>query len=148
MAEKPVLFGVITSGYGERVLHGVKEFHRGIDIGVAGNPTTTPIFVTKAGIVKWVDRTRVYDKKTGKGSFGNVVYILMADGWFAIYPHMEAIFNNIEVGNYLKEGTQIGIMGNTGFSFGIHLHYEERDSMASSGKSRCPQDIIDLYLND
>jgi murein DD-endopeptidase MepM/ murein hydrolase activator NlpD len=150
MATLPIEFGVITSGYGERInpITKRKEFHRGIDIGVAGNPSNIPVLCTKSGIVKWFDLTRVYNPETKKGSFGVVVYVLMADGWFAIYPHLNSINGKlIQVGAFLKEGSQIGIMGSTGLSTEKHLHYQEGLTMGGVGETREPLDIINGYLH-
>ena len=145
MATKPVEKGVITSGYGNRVLNGNKEFHPGIDIGVVGNPLDTPVVFAKDGKIAWMDTTHpVYDKKTGRGSFGNVVYVRMADDYVSIYPHLKSVDASLFVGKEVKEGEIVGIMGNTGISIGVHLHYEERVGL-SPGGSREPKDIIALY---
>jgi murein DD-endopeptidase MepM/ murein hydrolase activator NlpD len=144
---KPIELGVITSGFGERLLNGKKDFHFGIDIAVVGNPPNIPIFAAKDGIIKWVDKTRVYSPKTGEGSFGCVVYVLGQDGWYSMYPHMDSIDTSSMIGVYVKAGTKLGIMGNTGYSFGQHLHYQERKTMDKSGESRNPIDIVELYEN-
>ncbi len=144
---KPITDGIITSGYGERIspITGKKEFHAGLDISVVGNSTNIPVLVAKSGVIKWVDHTRVYDPKTGQGSFGMVVYVLMPDGFYSIYPHMDSISISAMIGVIVEAGTQIGVMGNTGLSKGRHLHYQERTTLDTSGKSRNPLDISDLY---
>lgn len=147
MATKPVERGVITSGYGNRVLNGNKEFHTGVDIGVVGNPLDTPVVFAKDGKIAWMDKTREYNKVTRRGSFGMVVYVRMADDYVAIYPHLNSIDESLFIGKEVKEGEQVGIMGNTGFSFGVHLHYEERVGL-SPGGSREPKDIIALYVDN
>lgn len=144
---KPIEGGVITSGYGWRInpITQKREFHSGIDIGVAGNPRDIPVYVTKPGVIKWIDKTRVFNPETGAGSFGVVVYVLMKDGWYAIYPHQDSLLISTMVGVIVDAGTKLGIMGKTGLSTEVHLHYQERTSMAANGKSREPIDIINLY---
>ncbi len=139
MATKPVARGIITSPYGERILNGQKQFHPGIDIGLPGNPTDEPVVVAKSGKISWINE----NPATG-GGFGKVVYIQLTDGWYSVYPHMSSIEETLYVGKEVKEGDVLGIMGNTGYSFGIHLHYEERRTM-SAGSSREPKDILELY---
>ncbi len=139
MATKPVKRGIITSPYGERIMNGQKQFHPGIDIGVVGNPINEPVVAAKDGVISWIN-----ENPATSGGFGKVVYVHLKDGWFSIYPHLSDIEESLFVGKEIKEGDAIGIMGNTGYSFGIHLHYEERRTMAA-GSSREPTDIIKLY---
>jgi murein DD-endopeptidase MepM/ murein hydrolase activator NlpD len=145
MPTKPIKQGVITSPYGNRIRNGVKEFHPGIDIGVNGNPVNVPVHCAKQGVIAYIDNDHpVYDPITKKGSFGRVVYVKLSDNWYSIYPHMSLINYDLKAGQSIMENDFIGIMGNTGISAGLHIHYEERTGLGPGG-SRCPQDIIDLY---
>ena len=131
----PIEKGVITSGYGERILHGIKEFHPGIDIGVPGNPTNVKVVAAYPGRVVVIKYSY---------SFGNVVYVRRTDKMLCIYPHL-AFFNPaLKVGDQLNEGDYIGIMGNTGHSFGEHLHFEIRPDF-TPGNSIDPVEITALY---
>ena len=59
-----------------------------------------------------------------KDGYGN--YVRLRHVWgFSLYAHLERVICN--VGNRVPAGTVIGVMGNTGFSTGIHLHFEMRD---------------------
>jgi murein DD-endopeptidase MepM/ murein hydrolase activator NlpD len=146
MAIQPIKNGRITSGYGPRQspFNPTRtEFHPGLDIA----PTTDGnVYVAKDGKVVWVDKTHpVYNPTTGQGSFGNVVYIQLKDGYYSIYPHMAHINDDIVVNLQVKEGDILGTVGNTGLSAGIHCHYEERLSL-TPGRSRDPKDITSLYV--
>lgn len=56
--------------------------------------------------------------------YGN--YIKIRHDWgFSLYAHLARIYVN--VGTEVSEGQSIGLMGTTGFSTGIHLHFELRD---------------------
>ena len=144
MATQPIKNGNISSGWGERTLHGVKEFHYGIDI----TPTIDKnVYCAKDGKIVWIDKAhRIYDKEKNTGSFGLVVYIeYNNDNWIGIYPHMDSINLNIQLGDNIKEGDKIGIVGNTGFSYGVHLHYQEQKRIIKWSEKREPKDIIELY---
>ena len=56
--------------------------------------------------------------------YGNYIKIKHAWG-FSLYAHLEWVCVN--VGNKVPAGTIIGMMGNTGNSTGMHLHFEMRD---------------------
>lgn len=105
----------VTSPYGNRVLNGVRGFHHGIDIAEAG---ARPIYAAANGVV-----TRSYVSS----SYGETIFILHTingQQWETVYAHMRAGSRAFLVGQTVKQGQQIGIMGNTGRSFGQHLHFE------------------------
>lgn len=143
MAVKPIRNGVITSGFGQRVLNGNTEFHAGIDIAVNGNPTNIPVYFAKPGKISYINNDISKGQQAG-GGFGRVVYVQMADGWYAVYPHLNLINGDLKIGDQVKENDFCGIMGDTGYSFGLHLHYEERPTMGA-GNAREPEDVINLY---
>ncbi|WP_430596465.1 phage tail spike protein [Enterococcus sp. DIV0210g] len=105
---KPV---TVTSEFGPRTLDGVEEFHNGIDI--VNNNSTTPIYAAQAGEVII---------STFENSYGNYVVILHADGIYTGYAHMSERI--VSVGDTVNRGQQIGNMGNTGNSYGAHLHFQ------------------------
>ena len=58
------------------------------------------------------------------GGYGN--YVKIRHSWgFSLYAHLAQVFAG--VGNLVNAGTEIGLMGSTGFSTGVHLHFELRD---------------------
>lgn len=61
------------------------------------------------------------------GSFsgwGNTVRIDHGDGLVTLYGHMQWGSLRVSVGDVITAGTAVGAEGNTGRSFGCHLHYE------------------------
>ncbi|MBO4210768.1 M23 family metallopeptidase [Micromonospora echinofusca] len=86
------------------------KLHTGIDL-VA--PEGTPYVAVHSG------------KVTTAGWFGGYGYTVIVqhpDGSEAIYGHSAEL--NVKVGQEVKAGDQLGLVGNTGHSYGSHLHLE------------------------
>lgn len=60
--------------------------------------------------------------------YGNTVRIDHGDGLVTIYGHMQWDSIRVKVGDPVTAGTALGAEGNTGRSFGCHLHFEVRDN--------------------
>ncbi|WP_052131593.1 peptidoglycan DD-metalloendopeptidase family protein [Planococcus sp. CAU13] len=84
--------------------------HKGIDI---AQPDGFDILASDHGVVKAAG---------ADGSFGNRVIIDHQNGYETIYAHLASI--GVKVGDKVPQGTKIGVMGTTGRSTGIHLHFE------------------------
>ena len=95
--------------YGERA----GGFHSGYDIGSQGQKVA--IYATQDGTIEWSGYK--------DGGIGNCVYIKHSDGvYWSNYMHMDSMLVN--VGDTVTAGQQIGIMGNSGGDYAIHLHFE------------------------
>ena len=100
--------GPVTSPFGYRW----GRLHAGIDIGV---PYGTPIHAAASGtvvIAGWVD------------GYGNYTCIDHGGGMATCYAHQSSFATS--VGAHVSQGQVIGYVGNTGHSFGAHLHFEVR----------------------
>lgn len=84
--------------------------HKGIDIARPSNYT-----------IKAADNGTVVEAGWS-GSYGNKIVINHNNGLKTIYAHLSSI--NVSVGQTVVRGSQIGIMGSTGNSTGVHLHFE------------------------
>ena len=60
-------------------------------------------------------------------SYGNMVIITTTDGKSILMAHMKEK-SKLKVGSTVKKGDAVGTMGNTGNSFGAHLHIEVQNS--------------------
>ena len=60
------------------------------------------------------------------GSYGNYVKLRHNDGYYTLYAHMAYNTVKVKTGDKVKRGQVLGYMGNTGYSFGGHLHFEVR----------------------
>lgn len=106
----------VTSAYGWRTIYGVTGFHAGIDLDAV---TGERVNSFKSGKVYKV-------MKEGSASWGN--YIIVYHGkyknkkLYTGYAHLDSI--SVKKGDTVKQGQKIGTAGNTGRSFGTHLHFE------------------------
>lgn len=111
----------ITSAYGPRVYKGELRFHNGIDFaGRRGDP----VYAVKDGEVVYAD------------SRWGFVRIKHPDGTLSGYMHMDRL--NVSVGEKVKAGQQIGIVGGRGRdkngtfqrqAYGDHLHFEYQNKV-------------------
>lgn len=103
----------VTSPFGYRSL----GYHRGIDISGGGASGSLVVAgatgtVTEAG---W-----------SNGGYGNYVVIDHGNGIETLYAHMLDNSLMVNAGDIVTKGQAIGRVGNTGYSFGAHLHFEVR----------------------
>ena len=80
-----------------------------------------PVVASAPGVVSRAERLTT--------SYGHWVRIDHPGGESTVYAHMNAV--TVAVGQTVDQGTQVGTVGNTGSSYGAHLHFEERDSGGS-----------------
>ncbi len=121
ISSKPSLFpgcfiqpieGKISSIYGsQRILNGVpKSPHLGLDIAAKEG---TPIKASGSGTVTYAVTDNFYN--------GQMVIIDHGYGISTSYSHMSKI--NVKVGDKVKKGSIIGLVGSSGRSTGPHLHW-------------------------
>ena len=106
----------ITQGFGG------SNNHRGLDL-VGKDYTIDDIVSYANGTVNMA--TNGYGNGQGEGvnwAYGNFVKIINDDGTVCLYAHME--YTSVNVGQRVSKGQVIGRMGNSGNSFGAHLHWE------------------------
>ena len=115
------------------------HFHSGIDIKTGGR-SGAPLYA--------IDDAYIYRIKVHPYGFGKAIYLRHADGRFSVYGHMSRFNDELEDYAYARQmtskeytqeiylsrneltverGELIGYSGNSGSSFGPHLHFEIRD---------------------
>lgn len=102
----PAVGGYISSYQGTRW----GRLHKGIDI---AGPSNLSILAADNGTVSFAGRS---------GGYGNMVKINHNNGMTTLYAHLSSI--DVSVGQTVGKGQKIGVMGSTGNSTGIHLHFE------------------------
>lgn len=115
--------GIVTSRYGPR--NG--RNHNGIDIDLETGDT---IYATWSGKVRYA--------KFNDGGYGNLVIIRHPNGLETLYAHLSKFL--VYPDQDIVAGEPIGLGGNTGRSYGSHLHYEIRFYDAPMN----PEEIIDF----
>lgn len=100
--------------------------HNGIDL-VGTGSTLDYIVAHSDGTVVAVRKDCNATYKTGS-SYGNYVKIKHNNGYRTLYAHLKYGSVTVKVGDKVKKGQVIGYMGNTGHSFGAHLHFEVRNT--------------------
>lgn len=103
--------------------------HCGIDLvgkGLNGAMCVDYICAHSDGIVADMRNNYATNDKTGS-SYGNYVLIKHENGMYTLYAHMRMGSVKVNVGDRVFKNQVIGYMGNTGHSFGAHLHFEVRD---------------------
>ena len=123
----------ISSWYSWRNLNGsmsdgYEKWHDGLDIAA---PVGTPIVASASG--KVTIATSGYNGYIGQnnpsdgGGYGNYVLIDHGSGVTTRYAHMLYLADGIAVGSVVERGQIIGYVGNSGSSFGYHVHFEVTD---------------------
>ncbi|MFS0638332.1 peptidoglycan DD-metalloendopeptidase family protein [Mesobacillus foraminis] len=113
--------GSVTSEYGQRW----GTLHAGIDI--ADKTADTKVVAAASGTV-----IRSYYSST----YGNCVFVthqLGGETYTTVYAHLEN--RAVKTGEQVKQGQLLGYMGNTGHSFGKHLHFEIHEGLWNIAKS-------------
>lgn len=109
LAIAPVERACLSSGFGTRS----GKLHKGIDL---YNRDAAKIYAAANGRVR---------EKHYRADYGNMLVIEHGDGVFARYAHLESFANGLKVGDQVKLGQTIGIMGNSAsYRIPRHLHYE------------------------
>ncbi len=102
----PTYGGYISSYQGMRW----GQFHKGIDI---ARPYNRTIKAADNGVVVFAG----WD-----GGYGKKIIIDHRNGFRTVYAHLATI--SVRVGQTVQKGQKIGVMGSTGNSTGVHLHFE------------------------
>ena len=101
--------GYMTSRYGIRW----NAMHAGVDIALRTGDTVRSAW---DGVVRYAMMNR--------GGYGNLIIVRHRNGLETYYAHLSRV--KVVSGQVVKAGDPIGLGGNTGHSFGAHLHFEIR----------------------
>lgn len=109
--------------------------HNGVDFGARGKGDHV-ILAARSGYI-W---TAGWDEK----GFGQYICEKLENGKYLYYGHMKKGSLKVKTGDLVKAGQPLGIMGSTGNSTGIHLHFEYRspDRLPKSHKN--PKEYLSL----
>ena len=99
--------------------------HRGIDYAA---PSGTRVRSVGDGVVEFAGR---------QGGYGNMVILRHNGQYSTAYAHLSRISTGLRHGVRVAQGDTIGLVGQTGWATGAHLHYEFR----IAGQARNPLTI-------
>lgn len=111
--------------------------HRGLDIATATAGGSVPIYSMCTGTVI---RSEVSGSLTEKVGYGNVVIIeddVTHMGF--LYAHLAR--RDVSLGDHVVVGQQIGMEGETGEAYGMHLHLEMQDLTNHDWQYRAPKEV-------
>ena len=116
----------VMSPFGRRIdpFNGLAAFHSGMDLGGAMG---MPIHATAPGRVTYVGTN---------GNYGRMIEIDHGQGLSTRYAHLSRFL--VRPGERIHYGQTIGLMGSSGRSTGVHVHYE----VLIDGKPRDPTKFI------
>lgn len=120
--------GHMTSNFGRR---GSRRYHYGIDLKAQTGDTIYAAFDGKV-------RVKQYERR----GYGYYIVIRHSNGLETVYGHLSKFL--VDENEVVKSGEPIGLAGNTGRSYGSHLHFETR----FLGKAINPNFIIDFQKKD
>jgi murein DD-endopeptidase MepM/ murein hydrolase activator NlpD len=107
----------ITDGFGPRAANvSGSAFHNGIDFTPGGG---TPIYAIADGVV-----TAHAEDQWGFGNHVIIQHDIPDQNIESLYAHMIYGSSPLAVGDVVKVGDFIGLVGDTGNSYGAHLHFE------------------------
>jgi len=118
-----------SSGYGLRMdpIQGKEVNHPGFDLAATSG---TPVAAAAGGTVVHAGPASTY---------GNLVTVRHENGFETRYAHLSAV--EVNVGDPVQAGQEIGKVGSTGHSTGPHLHFEIRQD----GKAIDPAPLLPLH---
>ncbi len=119
----PPVKGILTSKYAYRK----GRYHKGVDLDVETGDTVVSAFAGKVRYAKW-----------NEGGYGYLVIVRHYNGLETLYAHLSKVL--VTPNQEVKAGDVVGLGGNTGHSYGSHLHFEVRfyDNPIN------PEEIIDF----
>jgi murein DD-endopeptidase MepM/ murein hydrolase activator NlpD len=98
-----------TSGHSITQKYNPPE-HTGLDI---DGEFDSPVYAAEAGVVEFVGENEGY---------GNTYIINHGNGLKTLYAHLSKMF--AKVGQQVARGEVLGLIGDTGWATGTHLHFE------------------------
>jgi len=128
LLRSPLELSRVSSGFGMRMhpLHKAWRAHQGVDYAA---PAGTRVRAVGDGIVEFAGR---------QGGYGNLVIVRHNSQVATYYAHLKAFGHGIRAGARIAQGNTIGLVGQTGWATGPHLHYEIRVAGAARNPLSVP----------
>ena len=122
----PVSSRIVTSGFGPRAWPR-RAFHKGLDL----KASFVPVKSARSGQVIYANWL---------GGYGNAVIVAHPDGYKTLYAHLSKIY--VKADSKVIQGQLLAKSGDTGYSFGPHLHFE----VSYNGKNENPTKFFKRFI--
>ena len=107
--------------------------HNGIDLGYRVNEEDNKVYANSKGVVYEVQDGLDRDiRATGKATWGNFVLVKHPNGMFSRYAHLSKGSITVKSGDEVNESSFLGIIGDSGITYGRHLHFEVATGYSSN----------------
>jgi murein DD-endopeptidase MepM/ murein hydrolase activator NlpD len=128
LLRSPLELSRVSSGFGMRMhpLHKSWRAHQGVDYAA---PSGTRVRAVGDGVVEFAGR---------QGGYGNLVIVRHDSRVSTGYAHLKAFGRGIRAGARVAQGDTVGLVGQTGWATGPHLHYEFRVAGAARNPLSVP----------
>lgn len=128
LLRSPLEFSRVSSAFGMRKHPFLQTWraHQGVDYAA---PAGTRVRAVGDGIVEFAGR---------QGGYGNMVIVRHDARNSTAYAHLKAFGRGIRKGARLAQGDTVGLVGQTGWATGPHLHYEFRIAGAARNPLSVP----------
>lgn len=128
LLRSPLELSRVSSGFGMRMhpLHRAWRAHQGVDYAA---PAGTRVRAVGDGIVEFAGR---------QGGYGNLVIVRHDSRHSTWYAHLKAFGRGMRANTRVAQGDTVGLVGQTGWATGPHLHYEFRVAGAARNPLSVP----------
>ena len=128
LLRSPLELSRVSSGFGMRMhpLHKAWRAHQGVDYAAPGG---TRVRAVGDGIVEFAGR---------QGGYGNLVIVRHDSRNSTWYAHLKTFGRGIRSNARVSQGDTVGLVGQTGWATGPHLHYEFRVAGAARNPLSVP----------
>ena len=126
----------ILKNYNEIITYPYSNNHEAIDVVGNNNGVHVLDYITAYDKGKVVEIRKDSVGFEDNGSYGNYVLIDHGNNLKTRYAHLNTV--NVNINDIVNRGDILGYMGETGYAFGGHLHFE----MIKNGKKIDPTKYI------
>ena len=128
LLRSPLELSRVSSGFGMRMhpLPKAWRAHQGVDYAA---PAGTRVRAVGDGIVEFAGR---------QGGYGNLVIVRHDSRHSTWYAHLRGFGRGLRAGTRVAQGDTVGLVGQTGWATGPHLHYEFRVAGAARNPLSVP----------
>lgn len=120
------MIGKVINNASSRITQHYNYRHQAVDLSYKSDENQNKIYALSSGtVIAAVDGKDFYPYDDGSlETYGNYVEIQHADGYKTRYAHLRKGTVCVSKGQQVNSSTQIGVIGESGYNTGRHLHFE------------------------